>query len=544
MRILPLLFAALLGVAHAVSKGYVRKRFIVSLEPENECDSTCVEAVKKSIAGLTFQGKSAQCEIIRHNVHLGMITVKCGCVRNDTTAMLVNDKLQQIDGVMYSAQDVLLTTAPTDSDAQDESTGGPDTPMFVPASREVVPEGFSPYNWGLDRIDQEDANLDRLPTDYSCYPRRGKGVRVFVIDTGCRVDHNEFVNLDITTQKAPGSSFANGVDDNGHGTHIAGLIGGTNVGIARDASVTCIKAFDHHGNGIATDTIAAVEYIIEEKAKNASVPFIVNLSYSALTGFTTTPLDEIVYSSSDRGIVFVVSAGNSAVNSCFFSPSKAKQAFTVAASTKQDALEMDSNKGSCVEFIAPGHEIVSAGISSPTDYESMNGTSMATPHVAGLSALVLSENMNLQSNPATVRDSLYEMLLTNTANVADFILPRMQVGCSTVQNEVNMRRADGYRIAALEIVIEGFESSPEKGVEPLETLEPFMEGEEEDLIPSNEPEEEGVPAIPVTFVTSSSQAEQLPPVEGNSFEFTPEKRNKENHDIMVELMNFLQQNNV
>ncbi|CAN8076160.1 unnamed protein product [Agarophyton chilense] len=534
MRTLAILFAALIGVAHSISRGYIRKRFIVSLKPESECDSTCVEAVKRSIVNLVYEEKPARCQVLRHNVHLGMITVRCGSVRSDTTAMLVKNELEQIEGVMYASQDAILTTTPTDSEAQYVDTTGSSSPGFVPISRKVVPQGFAPYNWGLDRIDEEDADLDYFSADYSCYPKMGKGVRVFVIDTGCRTDHSEFVNLDITTEKAPGSKFSSGNDDNGHGTHIAGVIGGANVGIARNTSVTCIKAFDHRGNGMATDTINAVEYILEEKAKNTSVPFIVNLSYSALTGYTTTPLDEIVYASSARGIIFVVSAGNSAVNSCFFSPSKAKEAFTVTASTRHDSLEVDSNIGPCVEFIAPGHEILSASIDSPTDYDFMNGTSMATPHVVGLSALVLAENMHLQKVPEIVRAALYEKLLSRTADVANFLMPLMHVECSESQSEVSSRRSGNKGTLSPRDEELSPDASAEASVEPFETEEPSAEG----LITSLEPENE--PATPLTFSTSSSEGTQKDILIGTTT--IPKKRNRNNHetDIMLQLMQMLQ----
>ncbi|PXF45122.1 Extracellular serine proteinase [Gracilariopsis chorda] len=535
MRVLPFFLVAILGVASALSKNRVRKRFILTLAPKETCGTACVDRVKNAVTSLLFQGKPARCEVVRHNENLRMLTIQCGCVRSDTTAMLLNERMKEIEGVRHSCQDAILTTIPTDSSVHDEGTGSPETAMFQPISREVLPNGFVPYNWGVDRINEESSPLDKLPMDFSCYPNQGKGVRIFVIDTGCRTDHDEFVNIEITTEKAPGSAFHSGKDDHGHGTHIAAVVGGANVGMARKASITCIKAFDKNGNGAATDTIAAVEHVLAEKAKNTSVPFVVNLSYSALTGFTTTPLDEIVYSSSAHGIVFVVSAGNAAVNSCFFSPSKAEQAFTVAASTKRDTLEVDSNIGPCVEFIAPGHEIVSAGIKSPVEYESMNGTSMATPHISGLSALVLAENSHMQSSPDTVRDSLYEILLTRTANVSNFMMPLMHTSCDASQEDVKTRRLKSTAAA----------------VGPVETREPNLDASEDDednLLPIESPElMEILSASPPPPSSTPSQAlsEQTLTEQRHDLNSAPEKRRTKSRkpkDILLVLINWLRKN--
>lgn len=412
-----------------VSRKEVQKCFVLTLAP-----TASVKLTKRQVGKLRFHGKNAGCLVRRFYAKLRMLSVRCAIVTSPRVALLLNGHLTKLPGVLHSTPDAFLSAEPSDSTERDDNDGnGPDTPMFrKPLARisTADAEDLAPYNWGLDRIDEDYSPLDNMPVDFSCYPKEGDGVKVFVIDTGCKVGHDEFAEANINSMPAPGSDFTNGNDDHGHGSHIAGVIVGKNVGIARRAELTCIKAFDEYGNGAATDTLSAVEYIIEQKFKNSSVPIVVNLSYSALTGFSTTPLDEMVYAVSARGIVFVVAAGNAKVNSCFFSPSKAEQALTVAASTKRDTLEVDSNIGPCVEFIAPGHEIVSAGIESKYDYESLNGTSMATPHIVGLSALVLAEFPELQYEPGTVRDKLYEKLVTSrSANVSNFIMPLMETEC-------------------------------------------------------------------------------------------------------------------
>lgn len=433
-----------------LSKKEVQKRFVLSLGPH-----ASVKVITRQVRNLKFNGRNAGCQVLRFFPKLRMLKVRCGVVNTARHALLLNARLKQLSRVSDSTPDAVLRTAPSDSKEHNNiNNGGPNTPMFrKPLVRATAKEGegLLPYNWGLDRIDEDYSPLDNKPVDFSCYPKQGDGVRVFVIDTGCKIDHDEFVNASISTMPAPGSAFASGIDDHGHGSHIAGVIAGANVGIARNANITCIKAFNKYGNGAATDTISAVEYVIEQKLQNSSIPFIVNLSYSALTGTAISPLDEMVYAASARGIVFVVSAGNAGVNSCLFSPSKAGQAFTVAASTKKDTLEADSNIGPCVELIAPGHQIVSAGIESKSDYEALNGTSMATPHVVGLSALVLSENSWMQKQPGRVRDHLYDMLLTSrSVNVSNFIMPLMETECKRGESATTKRSSLITEAAAME----------------------------------------------------------------------------------------------
>lgn len=458
----------------ANNKKDVTKQFVLTLHKPPRCDDSCVTNVQKRITSLHFGSRHAECQILRYNSILRMLSIRCGVVSSAKAAMLLNGRLEKLPGVRTSTQDAIISSDPSTSAEVEKDDGtGPATPMFRPAARVRIEDNSVPYNWGLDRLDEDLSPLDNLPVDFSCYPSKGSGTRVFVIDTGCKTDHDEFSNATIATYIAPGSKFKSAWDDNGHGTHIAGIIVGRNVGVAKNANVTCIKAFDKNGNGAATDTISAVEFVLQEKAQNPSSPFIVNLSYSALTGLTTTALDELVYASSAYGVLFVVSAGNAAVDSCLFSPSKAEQALTVTASTKRDTLEADSNIGPCVEFIAPGHDIVSAGIDSRSDYVSLNGTSMATPHVVGLCALVLAEHLELQDTPEQVRDNLYEMLVTTrSANVANYIMPLMETGCGNPDTELNAIGTDSIPLS-MPIISPSLSPSPESSPDLLEPFASF-----------------------------------------------------------------------
>ena len=481
---------------------HVRKQFILSLENEALCDSNCVSNIKELVKQVHIREELAECHTKRFNAGLRMLTVRCEQITSVEDAQFLNKRFNDMPGVKTSAQDSLLSCTPSESKMDAETSKRSRFGMFAPnvALRAELQEGFTPYNWGLDRIDEDVSPLDNQPMDFSCYPKQGENVKVYIIDTGCKIDHNEFTEVSVHNMKAPDSDYPNGEDDHGHGTHIAGVVVGNNVGIARKASVVCIKAFDQNGNGAATDTINAVEFVLEEKSKNSSVPVIVNLSYSALSGFSKTALDELVYTSSARGILFVVSAGNAAINSCLFSPSKAKQAFTVTASTMDDTLETDSNTGPCVEFVAPGHEIVSAGIASRFDYETRNGTSMAVPHIVGLSALVLAERPELQQRPHTVRDTLYDLLISRrSAQVANYTMPLMEIGC---ESDILMKSAE---VTNPEVSAEALISPSTSPIISL-TLSLFPPAPEmsESIEPSSTPNEDLI----VSQSLSSSSPEQ------------------------------------
>lgn len=483
--------------AHAVDKEEIRRRFMVVLESADDCAARCMDGVRNGVSNLG-------CVIESELPRLRMLNARCELVVTTKDSILMNWAIKEIPGVRDSTPDTMLRAGPSNSDEVDAGDSlSPDTPMFMKsASRMEAENGYAPYNWGLDRIDEDMSPLDNAPVDFSCYPKQGLGVRVFIIDTGCMTEHGEFSDATIRTMTAPGSTFNDSTDFHGHGTHIAGVIVGKHVGIARNSDVTCIKAFNQDSVGAATDSVSAVEYVLEEKAKDTSVPFVVNLSYSSLTGLTVTALDEIVFRASSQGIVFAVAAGNAAVSACLFSPSKAQQAFTVTASTQRDTVELDSNIGSCVEFIAPGHNIVSASTASSDDYKSLNGTSMATPHITGLSALVLAENPNMQYSPSTVRDTLYSLLLTRrSVQVSEFAMPLMETGCGDNAPRVPSSATPLPLSNSSEIMQEKTESEPAPAPRPTPSLIPS--------VTSTDPRPSSSPAAQ-SFVAQNPKEQELP----------------------------------
>ncbi|MFM9014927.1 MAG: S8 family peptidase [Candidatus Nanopelagicus sp.] len=240
--------------------------------------------------------------------------------------------------------------------------------------------------WGLNRIDQEDLPL----TGGYTYESEGLGVDVYVIDTGILSSHNEF-----TGTFKPGRNFvkdSRGTEDcNGHGTHVAGTIAGSKYGVAKQASVIPVRVLNCRGSGSTSDIIAGINWIITVNSATA----IANLS---LGGGASISLDAAVDNLIDDRVSVVVAAGNSSANACNYSPARVGRAITVAASDSSDKFATFSNFGNCVDLIAPGVSITSAwkaiGKCSSNCFNTINGTSMAAPHVAGVVARLLSAKLS------------------------------------------------------------------------------------------------------------------------------------------------------
>ncbi len=255
--------------------------------------------------------------------------------------------------------------------------------------------------WGLDRIDQRPLPLNG---GYS-YNFTGAGVRVYIIDSGIRTDHSEFGG---GARASSGWDFVDNDPDAsdcyGHGTHVAGTVGGTLYGVAKGASLVAVRVLNCSGNGSWSGVIAALDFVTNQKNANPTVPMVGNMS---LGGGASDAADQALRNSIAAGVVYAVAAGNESTDACSRSPARTAEAMTIAATGQNDARASFSNWGSCVDWFAPGLGITSAWHTTPTATSTISGTSMASPHTAGAAALYLENHPN--TSPQGVRDGLFAM---------------------------------------------------------------------------------------------------------------------------------------
>ena len=232
--------------------------------------------------------------------------------------------------------------------------------------------------WGLDRIDQPSLPLS---TTYT-YNTNGSAVDAYIFDTGIRLDHAEFSGrLGAGYNAVNTTATAN--DDQGHGTHVAGTVGGKTYGVAKGVTLIPVKVLNNLGSGTYAQIIAGIDWAV---ANHTTKPAVGNMS---LGGGFSTALNDAVKRAIADGIIMCVAAGNDGLNAANYSPASTAEAITVGATTNTDALATYSNRGSLVDILAPGSAVVSAYFTNSTATASLSGTSMASPHVAGAAALYL-----------------------------------------------------------------------------------------------------------------------------------------------------------
>ena len=246
--------------------------------------------------------------------------------------------------------------------------------------------------WGLDRVDQRNLPLSGSYT----YNTTAAGVHAYIIDTGMLLTHSEYAGRVGNGYDAV-TAGGNASDCNGHGTHVAGTVGGTTYGVAKDVTLHPVRVLDCGGSGTWSGVIDGMNWV----ATNRVLPAVANLS---LGGGANASVDAAVAGLTSAGVTVAVAAGNSATDACGFSPARAPSAITVGSTTSTDAASSFTNWGTCLDIFAPGSSITSAWHTGTTATNTISGTSMASPHVAGAAALHLANNPS--DTPAQVTTAL------------------------------------------------------------------------------------------------------------------------------------------
>ena len=286
--------------------------------------------------------------------------------------------------------------------------------------------------WGLDRIDQSSLPLSG---SYS-YTATGAGVTAYIIDSGFRFGHSQFAGRAVSGYDAVDGGFADDCD--GHGTHVAGTVGGSTYGVAKQVSLVAVRVLDCAGSGTNSGVIAGIDWVTGDHASGR--PAVANMS---LGGTASRAVDAAVQRSIADGVTYAVSAGNDNKDACLDSPARVADALTVASTNSADARSSFSNFGACVDLFAPGSSIMSSWYTSDTATNTISGTSMAAPHVAGVAALYLQDNP--AAMPAAVANAVRagatagkvtgpgtgspdRLLQTITGQAADAVAPETSIG--------------------------------------------------------------------------------------------------------------------
>ena len=268
-----------------------------------------------------------------------------------------------------------------------------DSPVKATAEQTPVP------SWGLDRIDATDTPLNN---SYK-YVSTGNSSYVYVIDTGIYSGHSDFAGR--VTSGYSAISDGNGSEDcNGHGTHVAGTIAGSTYGVAKSTRVVAVRVLDCAGSGYSSSVVAGINWVVQSHPGGAG---IINMS---LGGSANTAIDSAVADATAAGLTVVVAAGNSSTDACSSSPARAPSALTIGAIDRTDAQAPYSNYGSCVDLWAPGTNITSPWVGGSSATRTISGTSMATPHVAGLAARLA------QAFPGISNSAIVSKLSTNNSS--------------------------------------------------------------------------------------------------------------------------------
>ncbi|GGN27706.1 serine protease [Lentzea pudingi] len=324
-------------------------------------------------------------------------------VLNDMSTTSVDDLSAKYGAkVKHSYKSALRGFSAQMSESQAKRLAADPAVAYVEQDAEVrISDTQTPTpSWGLDRIDQRALPLDNSYT----YPNKGAGVTAYIIDTGIRTTHTDFGGRAISgTDTVDNDADAN--DCNGHGTHVAGTVGGTKYGVAKDVKLVAVRVLNCSGSGTFAGVIAGIDWVTADvQANPARKPAVANMS---LGGGANQTVDDAVARSIAAGVTYGLAAGNdNGGNACNTSPARTPAAITVGSTDRTDARSSFSNLGSCLDIFAPGRDITSAWLTNDEAVNTISGTSMATPHVVGAAAVYLGSSPT--ATPQQVRDALVD----------------------------------------------------------------------------------------------------------------------------------------
>ncbi|HYV43719.1 MAG TPA: S8 family peptidase [Myxococcaceae bacterium] len=283
----------------------------------------------------------------------------------------------------------------TGTEAQAKALSSDEQVAYVQENQVIqISDTETKATWGIDRIDQRDLPLDQT---YN-YNASGKGVHAYIIDTGIRISHQDFGGRADVAFDAQNDG-KNGIDCHGHGTHVAGTVGGTVYGVAKNVSLHAVRVLDCKGSGSTESVVAGIDWVTQNGAR----PAVANMS---LGGPADPALDDAVRKSIAAGVVYAIAAGNDSADACLDSPARVDVAITVGATTDGDVRASFSNYGNCVDIFGPGYQITSDWNEGDLATNTISGTSMATPHVTGSAALYLEAHPT--ATPADVAAALVD----------------------------------------------------------------------------------------------------------------------------------------
>lgn len=405
------------------------------------CDESCMDRVRARLA------PNCTAVTVLSNIH--MISARCGsgepaaansaeggaAAAADAASAVthpppvsVKDLLAGLPEVEDTVPDSVVST---DTLVDGASDGGADA-LRVPMPKTKV------HFWGLDRINQRALPLDCDSSTKGCYPKQGRGVHVFVLDSGCAFKHPQFERRAIS-KLGTNVEYRMPIDDTGHGSHVAGIVGGRDTGVAPKVSLTCLKVVGRDGMGASSGVIATIDSVAAFKRRNPAKPVVMVASLSAYSRAGARDPRSIAATRASRvGVVVVVCAGNDRADACRYAPAAAVDVISVASTTHMDMMSEESNRGPCVDMAAPGEDILSVDAAAVETGGLMyaSGTSMAAPHVAGAAALVMAEAGPLAGR--LTAEQVYSRLSAGSATMGPLPLLRIGMGCKKAPGQAGV----------------------------------------------------------------------------------------------------------